>query len=118
MIIENKVGEILESYISEKYSSKGWVWCSGSTVTTIDFLRKRKNGTFEILQIKNKDVSENSTSTKGRGGVPVWHRLKGQHAKSNWDKFPDNSAERIMSEKAFINYAEKKFKEIKKLQGL
>lgn len=118
MLIENKVGEILESYISEKYSSKGWVWCSGSTVKTIDFIRKNEDGTFEILQIKNKDVSENSTSTLGRGGIPVWQRLKGKRATSNWDNFPENSAEKIMSEKEFIEYAEMKFIEIKKLQGL
>ena len=118
MLIENKVGEILESYISEKYSSKGWVWCSGSTVTTIDFIRKKNDGTFEILQIKDKDVSENSTSTKGRGGIPVWQRLKGKKATNNWDNFPENSTAKIMSEKEFIEYAEKKFLEIKKLQGL
>jgi hypothetical protein len=116
MIIENKIGEILESYISEKYSSKGWVWCSGSTVKTVDFIRKQNDGIYEVLQIKNKDVSENSTSTKGRAGIPIWKRLKGKRATDNWEKFPGNELDRIMSEAEFVEYAENKFKEIKAAQ--
>lgn len=116
MIIENKIGEILESYISMKSASSGWVWCSGSIVRTVDFIRKSGDGTYEILQIKNKDVSENSTSVKGRGKIPMWKRLKGKKAKSNWASYPDNSLEELMSEKDFINFAKKKLLEIKKAQ--
>ena len=116
MIIENKIGEILESYISMKSSSNGWVWCSGSIVKTVDFIRKTADGTYEILQIKNKDVSENSTSIKGRGKIPMWKRLKGKKAKSNWTSYPDNALEELMSERDFINFATKKLLEIKKAQ--
>jgi hypothetical protein len=104
MVIENVVGKMLEKYLASKLEPIGWVWCSGDFVDKVDFIHKTSNGSFEILQIKNKDVTENSSSAAGRAGVPKWGRLKGKQAKPDWDNFPNEEAKKVLSEEDFLTF--------------
>jgi hypothetical protein len=104
MVLENKVGKILEHYLAARLENLGWVWCSGDYVAKIDFVKIVVGKNYEVLQVKNKDVTENSSSSKGRGAVPKWARLKGKSAKTQWHNFPDLKARTRLSEDDFLKY--------------
>lgn len=74
MSAENVLGNILEEYISQKIRSYKWVWCAGETLRAIDFCNEK--GTI-LLQVKNKNNSENSSSSNIRNGTTIkkWFRL-------------------------------------------
>lgn len=107
MVLENKVGKILESYLAHKLEPLRWIWCSGDFVDKIDFVKIGDNFSVNVLQVKNKDVTENSSSSKGRGNIPKWSRLKGKAADPDWHNFPDVEARKLISEKEFLDYGEK-----------
>ncbi len=102
MVLENVVGKILENYLASRLEPSGWVWCSGDFVEKVDFIFRVNSETFSILQVKNKDVTENSSSSAGRKDVPKWARLKGKTARPNWDEFPDSKARDLLSEEDFL----------------
>jgi hypothetical protein len=104
MVLENKVGKILEHYLAARLEPLGWVWCSGDFVDKIDFVKIVSGKGHELLQVKNKDVTENSSSSKGRGTVPKWARLKGKKAITDWQNFPDLDARKLVSEVDFLAY--------------
>lgn len=104
MVLENKVGKILEHYLSSRLEPLGWIWCSGDFVEKVDFIKLVSGDNYEFLQVKNKDVTENSSSAKGRGDVPKWARLKGKKAIADWDNFPDLEARKLISEADFLEY--------------
>jgi len=104
MILENKVGKILEHYLSARLEPLGWIWCSGDFVEKVDFVKIVEGNNHELLQVKNKDVTENSSSSKGRGDVPKWARLKGKKAITDWENFPDLEARNLVSETDFLEY--------------
>jgi hypothetical protein len=104
MILENKVGKILEHYLSARLEPLGWIWCSGDFVEKVDFVKIVPGNNHELLQVKNKDVTENSSSSKGRGDVPKWARLKGKKAITDWENFPDLEARNLVSETDFLEY--------------
>jgi hypothetical protein len=104
MVLENKVGKILEHYLSARLEPLGWVWCSGDFVEKVDFVKIVPGKSHELLQVKNKDVTENSSSAKGRGDVPKWARLRGKKALTDWQNFPDLDARRLVSEADFLAY--------------
>ena len=72
MSIENLVGEMLEEYLSIKLLANGWYCCWGSSIDAVDFC----NITGELLQVKNSDNSENSSSSRVRNGTTIkkWSR--------------------------------------------
>lgn len=74
MNLENLVGELLEEYLSVKLKENGWYCCWGSTIDAVDFCKA--DGT--LLQIKNSDNSENSSSSRVRIGTEIkkWYRRK------------------------------------------
>lgn len=74
MSAENVLGNLLEEYIAKNVRSYGWIWCAGQTLRAIDFCNI--NGT-ELLQVKNKSNSENSSSKNIREGTTIrkWYRL-------------------------------------------
>ena len=103
MVAENAVGELLERYISDAMGGTGWVWVSGSLIKAIDFIR-RKGGGFEELQIKNRDNSENSSSSAIRKGTTIkkWCRTKSKTGETMWDYFPvDADFDGDLSEEGF-----------------
>lgn len=104
MLLENVVGKLLEHYLASRLEPLGWTWCSGDFAQKVDFI-KLSGKKYEVLQIKNKDVTENSSSSAGRGNVPKWSRLKGKTAQPSWSSFPDTGARKVLSESDFLKYS-------------
>ena len=75
MSAENIQGELLEEYIARNIEGDDWIWCSGNTLRAVDFCKRDGSA---LLQIKNKDNTENSSSNAIRNGTKIkkWHRLK------------------------------------------
>lgn len=76
MSAENIQGTLLEEYIATEIRKFGWIWCKGNTLRAIDFYYKDKDNTI-FLQIKNKNNTENSSSSAIRNGTNIekWYRL-------------------------------------------
>ena len=107
MAAENMVGELLERYIDSILSNHGWVWCCGALVKHVDFIKLEKNN-YRLLQIKNRDNSENSSSKAIRDGTTIqhWFRTFSRTGKTNWDAFPDTQLKSKLSEEGFVNFVE------------
>ncbi len=114
MAAENIVGGLLERYLAEELMSQGWVWCCGETVSKIDFIKRGESG-FIALQVKNRDNTENSSSSAIRAGTEIkkWFRTKSRTGESNWGKFPDEIAKSKLSEKGFREFVSKRMKMVK-----
>lgn len=102
---ENIIGTLLERYIDSQASRFDWIWCAGSIVKAADFIRKNENG-WDVLQIKNRDNSENSSSAAIREGTDIkkWFRTFSKRSGTNWDNFPDDKLKKILSEKGFHQF--------------
>lgn len=105
MAAENYVGGLLERYLASILEPLGWIWCSGSTVKAVDFIKMPEtlNGAWRMLQIKNRDNSENSSSSAIRVGTTIekWFRTFSRRPATNWAAFPDASLREQLSEDAF-----------------
>lgn len=79
---ENIIGLILEEYIHTKVLKYGWATCWGSCIKAVDLCNK--NG--DLIQIKNKDNTENSSSDKIRAGTTIqkWYRLSSRTGQTEW----------------------------------
>ena len=108
MSAENIVGELLERYLSSVMEAYGWIWCSGSMVKAVDFIKPMDEfgNRWDLLQVKNRDNSENSSSSAIRNGSPIkkWHRTFSRTGLSNWEAFPDENAKRYLSEQNFTTF--------------
>ncbi|MED9472156.1 SinI family restriction endonuclease, partial [Escherichia ruysiae] len=72
MAAENIVGDLLERYLAEKLEPSGWIWCSGTSVKAVDFIHyDEKNNEWNLLQVKNRDNTENSSSSKIRDNTTI-----------------------------------------------
>ena len=74
MSAENIQGNLLEEYIATNIRELGWLWCRGNIFHAVDFCNV--TGTI-YLQIKNKNNTENSSSSAIREGTEIkkWYRL-------------------------------------------
>lgn len=96
MCAENCVGNLLECYINSKLSESHWNWCCGEFVRAVDFIGRNEKNEWIALQIKNRDNSENSSSSAIRDGTRIqkWYRSfskdtkKGRPSFTRWDKLP------------------------------
>ena len=74
MSAENVQGNLLEEYIARNVNAYGFLWCNGNVMRAVDFC----NTTGSVfLQIKNKNNTENSSSSNIREGTTIekWYRL-------------------------------------------
>lgn len=87
---ENIIGELLERYIADELEEMGWIWCSGSLVRAVDFVHLSNDGKWTMLQVKNRDNSENSSSSAIRKGTDIlkWFRTFSKRPGDNGDNFP------------------------------
>jgi len=113
MSAENLVGYLLERYLAEKLEPHGWVWCSGDFVKAVDFIKKDEEGIWHALQIKNRDNTENSSSSAIRKGTPIkkWFRTfskpsRKRDTNTNWNNFPETRFVELLSEDDFLDYIE------------
>lgn len=117
MSAENLVGELLERYLASVMEPRGWIWCSGSTVKAVDLIKPptAPDGKWTLLQIKNRDNSENSSSSAIRNGTDIkkWFRTFSKKTGSNWDAFPEVEIRPLVSEAGFHQYVEAYLKVLK-----
>lgn len=106
MVAESCVGNLLERYLDSKLRICGWHWCCGSFVKAIDFVRLDDDGKWAVLQIKNRDNSENSSSSKVRLGTNIqkWFRTFSVTGATNWQNLPPLMRGYGLSEDGFKNY--------------
>lgn len=112
MSAENLVGGLLELYIAKKLAPYGWVHCAGSFVKAVDFLKKdTESGDIIALQIKNRDNTENSSSSAIRAGTNIkkWFRTYSKTGASNWGSFPEPEFRNVLSEQGFMQFIEDYF---------
>ena len=112
MQAESIVGDVLERYIASVVEKENWAWCSGSLVKSIDFIHRNEELTWEPWQVKNRDNSENSSSSAIRKGTKIqkWHRSFSKKAGDNWSNFPIPDK---LSEKSFRAFVEQHIKKLK-----
>jgi hypothetical protein len=105
MAAENVIGALLENYLAIKLRRFGWVWCAGNRVRAIDFL-KHEGQQWQLLQVKNRDNTENSSSAAIRAGTSIqhWFRIYSKTGETNWKSFPDSEAQEILSEEDFLDF--------------
>ena len=105
MAAENMVGDLLERYLAQMLEPTGWIWCAGSIVKSVDFIKPPSpdSDIWTVLQVKNRDNSENSSSSAIRKGTMIekWFRTYSRTGDTNWTKFPDEEMRDILSEAAF-----------------
>ena len=108
MAAENLVGGLLERYLASVLEPLGWVWCSGSVVKAVDFILPPPalGADWRLLQVKNRDNSENSSSSAIRHGTPIekWFRSFSRKAETNWAAFPDAAGREQLSEAGFQTF--------------
>jgi len=109
MCAENCVGNLLERYLNSKIMRNGWSWCCGEYIRAIDFLRKNEDDSWTAIQIKNRNNSENSSSSAIREGTSIekWFRsfskdtIKGRSSLTNWSNLPPQMKGYGLSENEF-----------------
>jgi len=111
MAAENKVGDLLELYLAEQLEPAGWFRCCCNIIKGVDFLKP--GNPVILLQVKNRDNSENSSSATIREylrehGCPVeivkWYRCKSADGTTCWQDFPGNADESLASEEGFRKF--------------
>lgn len=125
MCAENCVGNLLERYLDSRLRLSHWNWCCGEFVKAIDFIGKNTDGEWIALQIKNRDNSENSSSSAIRDGTRIqkWFRsfskdtIKGRPSFTNWKKLPSLMQGYNLNEDDFKSFVGNYIKEEKKRLG-
>ncbi len=105
MASENCVGALLERYINSKLKSSRWIWCAGDFVKATDFLRKVDEG-WQVIQIKNRSNSENSSSSAIRQGTKIekWYRTHAYTGETNWSALPESMKGHDLAELGFNDF--------------
>lgn len=119
MAVENMVGALLERYIGTTLEAYGWVWCSGDFIKAVDMIKKKNDGTWLLLQVKNRNNTENSSSSAIRAGTEIrkWFRSFSNKTTTNWAAFPDDETRHFLSEDGFKSFVKEyllKAKNVKK----
>lgn len=102
MSAENILGLILEEYLSDNLKDYGWHCAWGETVKSVDFVNE--NG--DLLQVKNRSNSENSSSSAVRDGTEIekWYRIKADRIQYMWDKLNEICGTSHLSEESFVEF--------------
>jgi len=112
MAAEGFVGDLLERYIAANVRDHGWIWCSGEAVRHVDFVRRGNSpgAPWETLQVKNRDNSENSSSSAIRIGTTIqkWHRTKSRTGEACWHTFPAKTS-KPLNETGFLRFIDDYF---------
>lgn len=113
---ENIVGDLLERYLASALEPSGWIWCAGSIVKAVDFILPPKaEESWRSLQVKNRDNSENSSSSAIRLNTTIekWFRTFSKKPGSNWAAFPHVGAHKLLSEENFRIFAKAYLESVK-----
>ena len=115
MDTENRFGYYLEEFIYSKIKSQNWIWCTGSILRSIDFIKEDTENNKDpwiMLQIKNSDNSENSSSNKIRKGTNIkkWFRRFSKKNETNWEKLIEITSNQELTEENFLIFLKDKAK--------
>ena len=115
MDAENRFGYYLEGFIYSKIKSQNWIWCTGSILRSIDFIKEDTENNKDpwiMLQIKNSDNSENSSSNKIRKGTNIkrWFRRFSKKNATNWEKLIEITSNQELTEENFLIFLKDKAK--------
>ncbi|MBD2188144.1 SinI family restriction endonuclease [Pseudanabaena mucicola] len=115
MCAENCVGALLERYLDSVLRDHNWHWCCGDFVKAIDFVSKTDDCKWLALQIKNRDNSENSSSSAIRSGTEIekWFRSFSKTGKTNWNNLPKLMQGYNLSEQGFVDFVKSYLREQK-----
>jgi len=102
MSAENILGLILEEYLADNLAESGWHCAWGETARSIDFIKN--NG--EMLQVKNRSNSENSSSMRVRAGTEIqkWHRVDAKTGAYQWGNLNRMCGIDSLSEDSFVRF--------------
>jgi len=111
MCAENCVGALLERYLDSVLRHSGWSWCCGDFVKAVDFVRRDVADNWLALQIKNRDNTENSSSSAIRNGTPIqkWFRSFSRTGGTNWKNLPPLMQGYPLSEVGFVFFVRRYF---------
>lgn len=109
MEAENLIGTLLEEYLDARLGSHGWVCCWGATVRSVDFIGPAN----ELLQVKNRSNSENSSSSRVRRNTSIkkWHRLNASTGATNWSALGAQTRVAGLTEQDFREFAAARVRE-------
>jgi len=99
MSAENILGLLLEEYLAEQLVRFKWHCAWGESIRSVDFCSERQ----ELLQIKNRSNSENSSSSRVRQGTTIekWFRVHANTGAYMWDELNQRFRVNDFSEDAF-----------------
>lgn len=119
MCAENCIGALLERYLDSVMRPNNWYWCCGDFVKAIDFVSRDHRGQWLALQIKNRDNSENSSSSAIRQGTTIqkWFRSFSKKPSTNWDKLPPLMQGYGLSEQGFLTFVETYLRQQKRISS-
>lgn len=92
MAAENIQGGLLEEYIARNVVPYDWIWCAGETLSAVDFCKRDGSA---LLQVKNKDNTENSSSNKIRTGTEIKKTNRLRTRKKDKKPYADYEWEKI-----------------------
>ena len=112
--IEMKIGDFLEMYLLEHSFAFGWVQ-TGNLIRGTDMIKKKTDGTWLKLQIKNSDNTINSSSAGFVvGKAKTWARRNSTQGTHYWHEFPDPQVRSLLSENAFRKFIKRYYTDILK----
>lgn len=117
MSLENLTGELLEEYLSIRLADFGWKCAWGSTIKAVDFSHATKG----LLQVKNSDNSENSSSSAIRAGTDIqkwFRRFSRKKGEYNWQALVDITECQTLSEWDFRKFCLEVLKNNKKVMAV
>ncbi len=102
MSAENILGPILEEYLATNLLQSQWACAWGSTVKSVDFV----HSDGQLLQIKNRSNSENSSSSSVRIGTVIkkWYRINATSGETYWERLDTDFGIDGLTEKSFIEF--------------
>lgn len=102
MSAENILGLFLEEYLAMKLKPYGWCCAWGQTLRSVDFCHTGG----ELLQVKNRSNTENSSSSKVREGTEIrkWYRVDALKGNYLWDDIQEITGASGLSEDDFRKF--------------
>lgn len=104
MSAENILGLLLEEYLAQRLLDYGWYCCWGETVRSVDFCTQEG----DLLQVKNRSNSENSSSSRVRIGTNIkkWHRINAVTGTHYWRELNTLVGSSGLSEEDFSSFVQ------------
>lgn len=102
MTAENLLGLFLEEYLATRLRDHGWYCAWGNTLKSVDMCHT----SGQLLQIKNRSNTENSSSVTVREGTDIkkWFRVDALSGNYAWDELQELTGAKNLTEKDFRGF--------------